>query len=147
MADPIKVKVTVGEKPIKVHLKRETYRFQTPLIYGNGWPFGTNPNFVENIPQGTETLIDRVLMPGKYRLVKWLLVVSDDKKSKGISCEINAFVTGSNVEHNEFAILGDVDELFYRIETKRAGEYVELYITVISEHIVNARTVKVGIFN
>ncbi|MBF0131016.1 MAG: hypothetical protein HQL75_00305 [Magnetococcales bacterium] len=147
MADPKRIQVTVGAQPIKVQLRKDVLDAKAPIVFGNGWPFGTNPNFVEGIQQGVKTLIDRVLMPGRYRLLKWLFVASDDSKGHGIACEINAFTTNVGVEYTEFAILGNVDDLSYEIFVEMNGGYVELHLIVKSDHVVKARTARIGVFN
>lgn len=146
MTDQQRINVTVGHQPIKVIVKEDVLGFQTPLILGGGWPFGANPNLVENIPQGTPTIIDRVFMPGKYRVVKWLLVISDSADSKSVSSEINAFVKGSNTEYTEFAIMGDVESVEYSINLEKVEDHVELTLTSFYSGLINVRTVKIGIF-
>lgn len=140
------ITVSVGEQPVDVVISDENLNFSVPIL-SVGWPFGENPKRVVGLVQNTPTVVDRVAMPGKYRVVKWLLLLSDDSNDMGVSSEINAFMKGGQVEFTEFSILGDADSIQYEIDFVVNGNDVQLLVTSHYTGLLDTRVVKIGVFS
>ena len=146
MATQQSIAVTVGEQPVEVIVSDEVLNFTLPIL-STGWPFGENPKRGGILAQGIPTLVDRVAMPGKYRVVKWLLLLSDEANGLGVSSEINAFMKEGAIEFTEFAIIGDADAIRYEIDLVPDGNEVRLMVTSHHEGVLEARSMKIGLFS
>lgn len=147
MSETKRIRVTVGQQPIQVTVKEESIRVTSPVGLSGGWPFGENPKRMAGIVQNIPTVVDRVEMPGNYRVVKWLLLLADDANGLGVSSEINAFLRGGSIEFTEYAILGDVDVIGYDLDLVYDGHFVQLLVTSRYNGTLEAKTVKIGIFS
>lgn len=146
MADP-PINVTVGHQPIEIIIKDEWLSFSSPLVLAGGWPFGENPNRVPGISQNSPTVLDRVVMPGKYSVVKWLVLLTDDANGLGTGCEINAFMRGGKIEFTQYAMMGDDHILEYEITMDVVGDETHLIITSLYQGSIDVKTMKIGMFS
>ncbi|MBF0437445.1 MAG: hypothetical protein HQL77_19070 [Magnetococcales bacterium] len=146
MATQQNIAVSVGEQPVEVIVSDEVLNFSLPIL-STGWPFGENPKRGGILLPGVPTMVDRVNMPGKYRVVKWLLLLSDEANGLGVSSEINAFVRGGSIEFAEYAIIGDADSITYAIDFVADGDFVKLVIISQYDGVLDVKTVKIGIFS
>lgn len=140
------ITVTVGEQPVEVIVSDEVFNFSVPIL-STGWPFGENPKRGGVLHHGIPTVVDRVAMPGKYRVVKWLLLLSDEVNGLGVSSEINAFMKGGVIEFTEFAVIGDADVVDYVVNLVCDGEFVQLIITSQYDGVLDVKSLKIGIFS
>ncbi|MBF0602141.1 MAG: hypothetical protein HQL07_00440 [Nitrospirae bacterium] len=147
MSEIKRIRVTVGQQPIQVTVKEESIKVTSPVGLSGGWPFGENPKRVEGIIQNVPTILDRLEMPGNYRVVKWLLLLADDANGVGVGSEINAFIRGGVVEFTEYAILGDYQVINYDLDLVIDGNFVQLLVTSQYSGTLEAKTVKIGIFS
>jgi hypothetical protein len=138
MADPIKISVQVNQPRLSI---------TSPVGLMSGWPFGSNPQKADIITPNVPTVVDQVSMPGKYRVVKWLLLLSDDSNGLGMSSEINAFMRGGIIEFTEYAILGDCRILLYDLDVVMDGDKVNLVVTSRYAGALTVRTAKIGLFS
>lgn len=142
---------------ITVTIQDQWLKFQSPLVLktevtgevvgGEGWPFGENPNTVDNIAKGIPTVLEQVEMPEGYRLLKWLLIVTDDQNELGACCEINAFFVGGKVQFSQFAIMGDDGSIFYDVEVVFNSGNAELLLTSWYDGLLSAKMMKLGVFD
>ena len=138
MADPIKISVQVNQPRLSV---------SSPVGLTSGWPFGSNPKKASLIARDVPTVVDQVPMPGKYRVVKWLLLIADDTHGLGVSSEINAFLRGGIIEFTEYAVLGDADVIQYELDVVVDGDQANLVVSSRYDGALAVRTAKIGIFN
>ena len=138
MADPIKISVQVNQPRLSI---------TSPVGLVSGWPFGSNPNEAGFIDKDSPTVVDRVPMPGQYRVVKWLLLLSDDSNGLGVSSEINAFMRGGSIEFTEYAILGDAEVIRYEVDVVAEGHDALLVLTSRYDQPVRVNTMKIGLFS
>ena len=138
MADPIKISVQVNQPRLNI---------TSPVGLVSGWPFGSNPNEAGVIARDIPTTVDRVPMPGQYRVVKWLLLITDDTHGLGVSSEINAFMRGGVVEFTEYAILGDAEVIRYEVDVVVEGHDAVLVLTSRYDQPVRVNTMKIGLFS
>ena len=137
---------------IRLTIKEEKLDFSSPWILeaagGSGsWPFGSNPNRVDGISKDISTAVDRVTMPGHYRVVKWLLLLSDETTGVAVTSEIKAFRRGTEIWFTEYAILGDASIIPYDLDVAEDGDAVQLMVTSHYDGVLTARTMKIGIFS
>ncbi|NGZ07624.1 MAG: hypothetical protein G8237_14860 [Magnetococcales bacterium] len=140
------IAVMVGEQPVEVIVSDAVLNFTLPIL-STGWPFGENPKRGGVLLPGVPTVVDRVAMPGKYRVVKWLLLISDDVHGLGISSEINAFMKGGTIEFTEFAVIGDADLVRYEVDLVVDDNEVRLMVTSGHDGVLEARSMKIGLFS
>ena len=138
MADPIKISVQVNQPRLSV---------SSPVGLISGWPFGSNPKKASLIARDVPTVVDQVPMPGKYRVVKWLLLIADDTHGLGVSSEINAFMRGGVIEFTEYAILGDAEVIRYEVDVVAEGHDALLVLTSRYDQPVRVNTMKIGLFS
>ncbi|MBF0214558.1 MAG: hypothetical protein HQM00_13520 [Magnetococcales bacterium] len=146
MATQQNIAVTVGEQPVEVIVSDEVLNFTLPIL-STGWPFGENPKRGGVLLPGVPTVVDRVAMPGKYRVVKWLLLISDEANGLGVSSEINAFMKGGLIEFTEFAVIGDADLVRYEVDLVVDGNEVRLMVTSGHDGVLEAKSMKIGLFS
>ncbi|MBF0108759.1 MAG: hypothetical protein HQL76_06250 [Magnetococcales bacterium] len=141
--------VTLGEPQLKVAVKDEWLNFSAPVVLQStgGWPFGENPRRVNGIAQNVPTIVDRVVMPGQYRQVKWLLAITDSSLGLGIGSEINVFMRGGIIDFTEYAITGDADILTYKIDFVVDGDEVLMMLTSFYDGLLDVVSMKIGIFS
>ncbi len=137
---------------IRLTIKEERLDFSSPWILeaaggGGAWPFGVNPNRVDGIVRDTPAMVDRVVMPGQYRVVKWLLLLSDESTGMAVTSEIKAFRRGAEIWFTEYAILGDSSLIPYGLDVQEDGDAVQLMVTSGYDGVLTARTMKIGIFS
>ena len=138
MADPIKISVQVNQPRLSI---------TSPVGLVSGWPFGSNPNEAGFIDKDIPATVDRVPMPGQYRVVKWLLLITDDINGLGVSSEINAFMRGGIIEFTEYAILGDAEAIRYEVDVVVEGHDALLVLTSRYDQPVRVNTMKIGLFS
>jgi hypothetical protein len=146
MADPIKISVKAGGQPIQVKVNEERIQVNSPVGLTSGWPFGANPKSVGDIARDIPTVVDQVAMPGRYRVVKWLLLISDEANGLGVSSEINAFLHGGEIEFTEYAVIGDADAIRYEVDFVVNAGAVQMVFTSQNDGVVNVNTMKIGMF-
>ncbi|MEO5330537.1 MAG: hypothetical protein H7839_00825 [Magnetococcus sp. YQC-5] len=141
--------VTIGEQQLNVIVKDEWHNFSSPVVLQStgGWPFGENPKRVGNIARNIPTVVDSVIMPGHYRLVKWLLAISDDANDLGVGSEIHVFTKKGVIEFTEYAITGDADTVEYEINFVADGDAVQMVFTSFYDGLLDVNTMKIGIFS
>ncbi len=147
MSETKRIRVTVGPQPIQVTVREESIRVTAPVGMSGGWPFGENPKRVAGIVPNIPTVVDRVEMPGNYRVVKWLLLLADDANGLGVGSEINAFIRGGDIEFTEYALLGDVEVIGYDLDLVLDGNFAQLMVTSRYHGTLDAKTVKIGLFS
>lgn len=140
------VEVVTGHQEVDVVVSDDVLNLSVPILAA-GWPFGANPKRGGVIHQGVPTEVDRVTMPGKYRVVKWLLLLSDDANGLGVSSEINAFVKGGTIEFTEFAVIGDAELVRYEVDLILDGTEVRLMVTSDYDGVLEAKSMKIGLFS
>ncbi|MBF0181325.1 MAG: hypothetical protein HQM03_14985 [Magnetococcales bacterium] len=142
-----RIKVTVGHQPIRVTVRDEILNFSSPLVLQStgGWPFGENPRRVSGIARSIPTVVDQVAMPGQFRLVKWLLAITDDTNGLGVGSEINAFIKGGEIAFTEYAITGDAETIGYEIAFVVAGDEVRMVFTSFYDGLLEVNTMKIGV--
>ena len=140
--------VTIDEQPLNVQVADEWLNFTSPVVLQStgGWPFGENPQRVGGIARNSPTIVNKVAMPGQYRLVKWLLTISDVTNGFGVSSEINAFTRGGVIEFTEYAITGDADTIAYEIDFVVDGDEVQMMFTSLYDGLLDVSSMKIGIF-
>ena len=146
MAEPIKISVKAGGQPIQVRVNEERIQVNSPVGLTSGWPFGANPKSAGDIARDIPTVVDQVAMPGRYRVVKWLLLLSDEASGLGVSSEINAFLHGGEIEFTEYAVIGDADAIQYEIDFVVAGGVVQMLFTSRYDGVLQVNTMKIGMF-
>ena len=155
--DEERIDVAVANETIHVHtadgeirftIKEEKLDFSSPLVLATpGWPFGPNPNKVEGVVQDTATVVDRLAMPSHYRVVKWLLLISDDTNDLAVTSEIKCMRRGGDIYFTEYAILGDSGLIPYDLDVINQSDEIHLIITSRYDGVLTVRTSKLGIFN
>ena len=147
MADPQPINITIGEQPVEVVINDVALNINAPTVLANAWPFGENPKRADGITIATPTVVDQVSMPGRYRVVKWLLLIADEAHNLGVSSEINAFMRGGVIEFTEYAIMGDANAIQYEIDFVVDGDVVRMMFTSHYSGVLNVNTMKIGMFN
>ncbi|MEO5347173.1 MAG: hypothetical protein H7834_12460 [Magnetococcus sp. YQC-9] len=163
---PLQLKVTVGEQPIHVAvgeqpilatlsgeplhvaLGSEGLNIATPVVLQSlgGWPFGENPKRVSDILRDSPMVLDRVAMPGQYRVVEWLLAIHDSANGLAVGCRVLAIAKGGGIEFTEYAITGDADRLVYEIDCTLDGDEARLLLTSRHEGPLVVNVMKIGVF-
>ena len=157
MENPIRVaivqesiRVPVVDEQINFAIHEERFDFSTPPVLcssGSGWPFGQNPAKAEGLQKGVATVVDYVAMPSFYRVVRWMLLLSDDSNDLAVTSTIQCMRRGNEVMFTEYAILGDDGILPYELDVVVAGDQVKLVVTSWYDGKITARSTKIGIFN
>ena len=147
MADPQPINITIGEQPVEVVINDVALNINAPTVLANAWPFGENPKRAGGIAIAIPTVVDQVIMPGRYRVVKWLLLITDEAHNLGVSSEINAFMRGGVIEFTEYAIMGDANAIQYEIDFAVDGDVVRMMFTSHYPGVLNVNTMKIGMFN
>ena len=141
--------VTIGEQHLQCSVTDEWLNFSSPVVLQSigGWPFGENPRRVEGIARNVPTVLDRVAMPGKYRMVKWLLAISDPTSDLGVGSEISVFMRGGVITLSEYAITGDADTVRYALDFVVDADEVQMVFTSFYDGLLDVRSIKIGIFS
>ena len=146
--ETINVPVTDGQTQFSI--KEERFEFSSSLVLGaeaTGWPFGANPTKVEGLTKDTPVVVDAVAMPSHYRVVKWLILLSDDINDLEVTSEIKCIRRRNIVQFVEYAIMGDSTTIQYDLDVVVDNENVQLIITSRYDGVLTARTLKIGIYN
>ncbi|HAT48863.1 MAG: hypothetical protein HQL07_03895 [Nitrospirae bacterium] len=143
------VHVNSANGQIRFSIKEEKLNFSSPLVLAasSGWPFGPNPNKVEDIVRDVPTIVDQLAMPSHYRVAKWLILISDDASGLAVTSEIKCMRQGGNIYFIEYAILGDSGLIPYELDVVDQGNQIQLVITSRYHGVLTVRTSKLGIFN
>nr|CRH06030.1 protein of unknown function [Candidatus Magnetococcus massalia]CRH06577.1 Protein of unknown function [Candidatus Magnetococcus massalia] len=131
-------------------IKEERLEFSTPWVMeaaqqGASWPFGSNAIKVPGVVPEHETLIDDLALFGTFRVVKWLLLVSDDQNGLAVTSEIKAMRHGESVAFMEYAIMGHRAELPYTIDVNVVGDSMQLSLINHANHNVTVRAMRIGL--
>ena len=155
MADPIKISVHVGQQPVHVRVEEqniqvgvneERIHIESPFAFAQ-WPFGPNPKKCGPIASEVPTVVDQIKMPGRFQLVKWLILITDVENGLGVSSELNAFSAGGQINFTEYAWQGDTDALPYDFEFVVNGADVQMMFTSHYAGEVEVNTMKIGMFS
>ena len=150
-----RINVTVGEQPVQViveeahvdaSVNEDGINVASSAVLSGGWPFGENPKRAGLIARDVPTIVDQVAMPGKYRVVKWLVLISDDANDLGVSSEVNVLMRGGDVEFSEYAVLGDADSVGYEIDFVLQAGVVRMVFTSRYDGMLSVNTMKIGMF-
>ncbi len=153
--DPIRIslvkesiRVPVVDEQINVVVHEERFDFSTPPVLAtSGWPFGLNPVRVDGLQRGVATVVDHVAMPSFFRVVRWMLLLSDDSHDLAVTSTVQCMRRGGDVLFTEFAILGDYGTIPYELDVVADGDKVKLVVTSRYDGELTARASKIGIFN
>lgn len=134
---------------IHLAIKEERLDVSSPLVLAvPGWPFGPNPNRITELQKDVDTVVDEVVMPSYYRVVKWLFLISDEFNNVSVTSEIKAMRRGNDVYYIEYGIIGDSGMIPYEIDVVVENEKIQLIITSSYDGgELTIRTSKIGIFN
>ena len=144
--ETIHVPVNGGE--IRFSIKEERLDFSSPLVLATpDWPFGPNPNRVEDLAKGVATVVDEAVMPTFYRVAKWLFLITDDDNDLAVTSEIKCMRRGDDVYYMEYAIMGDSGIITYDLDAIVEEEKIKLIVTSQYDGDLTVRTSKLGIFN
>ncbi len=142
------INISLETGQIQFAIKEERLDFSTPLVLAvPGWPFGPNPNKVADIQENETAVVDVVAMPSYYRVVKWMMLVSDEDNGLSVTSEVKCMVRDTDVYFMEYAIIGDMGLLTYGLDAELDGERVKLSLTNQTNRVLTVRTTKIGIFN
>jgi len=142
------IRVPLVDEQVNVVLHEERFDFSSPPVLAtSGWPFGLNPVRVDGLQKGIATVIDYVVMPSFFRVVRWMLLLSDDSHDLAVTSTIQCMRRGNDVMFTEFSILGDYGTIPYDLDVVVDGDKVKLVVTSGYDGELTARTSKIGIFN
>lgn len=142
------IRVPLVDEQVNVVLHEERFDFSSPPVPAtSGWPFGLNPVRVDGLQKGIATVIDYVVMPSFFRVVRWMLLLSDDSHDLAVTSTIQCMRRGNDVMFTEFSILGDYGTIPYDLDVVVDGDKVKLVVTSGYDGELTARTSKIGIFN
>ncbi|MBF0401929.1 MAG: hypothetical protein HQL90_14330 [Magnetococcales bacterium] len=155
MEQPIRVSlvkesihVPLVDDQLMVAIHDERFDFSSPpVLASSGWPFGLNPVRVDGLQKGVATVVDYVVMPSFFRVVRWMLLLTDDSNDLAVTSTVQCLRRGGDVLFTEFAILGDYGVIPYELDVVVDGDKVKLVVTSGYDGVVTARTSKIGIFN
>lgn len=141
------IQIPIRDEQVRCVIHEERLDFSTPPVLAtSGWPFGLNPTRVDGVQQGVATVVDHVSMPSFYRVVRWMLLLSDDDNDLAVTSTIQCLRRGDDVIFSEYAILGDYGILPYDLDVVVDGDKVKLVVTSGYAGQLTARTTKIGIF-
>lgn len=142
------IRVPIVDEQTSVAIREERFDFSAPPVLStSGWPFGDNPTRVDGLQKGVATVVDYVVMPSFYRVVRWMLLLSDDSNDLAVTSTIQCMRRGDGVVYTEYAILGDYGILPYDLDVVIDGDKVKLVVISEYDGEITARTSKIGIFN
>ncbi|MGN7613044.1 hypothetical protein ACQZV8_13275 [Magnetococcales bacterium HHB-1] len=141
-------KIDLQIRPVQVEFTHQEQRIDVSLNQqAPGWPFGENP--VRSLLDTLDTpiIVDTVVMPQRYRVVKWLFLLSDETSNLEVTGEIKAYRKGDDVFFSEYGIMGDTPALSYAVDLEIDGSNVHLLITNQQSNPITVRLCRIGIFN
>ena len=142
------IRVPIVDEQINLSVTEERFDFSTPpVLASSDWPFGPNPVRIDGLQQGVATVVDQVAMPSLYRVVRWMLFLSDDSNALAVTSTVQAIRRGDDVMFTEYAILGDYGIIPYDLDVVVDGEKVKLVVISGYDGHLTARTTKIGIFS
>ncbi|MBF0115469.1 MAG: hypothetical protein HQM04_10575 [Magnetococcales bacterium] len=142
------IRIPIVDEQVNLSVTEERFDFSTPpVLASSGWPFGPNPVRVDGLQKGVATVVDQVAMPSYYRVVRWMLLLSDDSNDLAITSTVQCMRRGDGVMFTEYAILGDYGILPYDLDVVVDGDRVNLVVTSGYDGQLTARTTKIGIFS
>ena len=142
------IRIPLVDEQVNVAIHEERFDFSTPPVLAtSGWPFGLNPVRVDGLQKGVATVVDYVVMPSFFRVVRWMLLLSDDSNDLAVTSTVQCMRRGGDVMFTEFAILGDYGVIPYELDVVVDGDKVLLVVTSGYNGELTTRTSKIGIFN
>ncbi|MEO5364476.1 MAG: hypothetical protein H7838_12750, partial [Magnetococcus sp. DMHC-8] len=83
------IRVPLVDEQVNVAIHEEQFDFsEPPVLATSGWPFGPNPVRVDDLQKGVATIVDHVAMPSFYRVVRWMLLLSDDSNDLAVTSTV-----------------------------------------------------------